>query len=62
MSLNESILEDAALIMPGATLIPAFCLRLSPLRSGSHGEKERRKAIPEEERDGIFKPLIYLSN
>ena len=24
MSLNESIVEDAALIMPGATLIPAF--------------------------------------
>ena len=30
MNLNESIVEDAALILPGATLIPAF----------SHGEKE----------------------
>ena len=35
MSLNESIVEDVALIMPAATLIPAF----------SHGEKEKREAI-----------------
>jgi len=56
MSLNESIGEDAALIMPAATLtrplplgeeqsrvaaslIPAFCLRPFPLRSGSQREK-----------------------
>ena len=40
MSLNESIVEDAALIMPAATLIPAF----------SQKEKERRNGIPGEAR------------
>ena len=35
MSLNESIVEDAALAMPRATLIPAF----------SRGEKGKREAI-----------------
>ena len=35
MSLNESIVEDVALIMPAATLIPTL----------SHGEKEKREAI-----------------
>ena len=40
------------------TLIPAFCLRRSPLRSGSQREKKRREAIrrltpaiPEEARE-----------
>ena len=40
MSLNESIVEDAALAMPKAALIPAFCLRPSPLRSGSQEERD----------------------
>jgi hypothetical protein len=46
MSLTESIVEDAALEWFGEqtryarTLTPALCLRLSPLRSGSHGERE----------------------
>jgi len=35
MSHNESIVEDTVLIMPAATLIPAF----------SHGEKVKREAI-----------------
>jgi len=35
MSLNESIVEDAALILPAATLT----------RPLSHGEKEKREAI-----------------
>ena len=56
MSLNESIVEDAALtwhllrqrygwqvgeqFCVTASLIPAFCLRPSPLRSGSQRGKE----------------------
>lgn len=44
--LNESIVEDAALAIAKAALIPAICLRLSPLRSGFQREKERlREAI-----------------
>lgn len=61
MSLTESIVEDAALewflLRQGYrgqvgkqtrcahTLIPAFCLRPSPLRSGSQREREKREAI-----------------
>lgn len=40
MGLNESIVEDAALAMPKASLTPALCLRPSPLRSGSQAERE----------------------
>ncbi len=29
----------------GGTLTPTLCLRLSPLRSGSQGEREKREAI-----------------
>jgi len=32
VSLNESIVEDAALIMPGASLIPAFSQQAALLR------------------------------
>jgi len=55
MTLNESIVEDAALILPVAILIPAFCLRPSPLRSGSQREKVKRlnPAIAEEARSTI---------
>jgi hypothetical protein len=50
MSLNESIVEDAALEWFGEqsrvapTLIPAFCLRPSPLRFGSHREKGKERS------------------
>jgi len=49
MSLTESIVEDAALTWFGElgysclgaeTLTPTLCLRPSPLRSGSQGERE----------------------
>jgi len=43
MSLNEPIVEDAALLMPAASLNPAFYLRPSPLRSGSHREKQSER-------------------
>ena len=52
MSLNESIVEDAALEWFGgqsrvaSPLTPTFCLRPSPLRSGSQrGRAEGRVAI-----------------
>jgi len=50
MSLNESIVEDAALILPAATLTRQFAsgylhFLSAPLRSGSHGEKEKRESI-----------------
>ena len=49
MSLTESIVEDAALTwfaelgyscLGAEALTPTLCLRPSPLRSGSHGERE----------------------
>ena len=52
MRLNECIVDSAALEWFGEqtrvapALIPALCLRLSPLRSGSQREKEQeREAI-----------------
>ncbi len=51
MTLKESIVENAALTWFGKqsrcsrTLTPTLCLRPSPLRSGSHGERKKCKAI-----------------
>ena len=63
MSLNESIVEDAALIMPAATLT-------QPLPPGEEWEldyaighgPQLAPGEPAAERDGISKPLLYLSN
>ena len=48
------------------TLIPAFCLRRSPLRSGSQREKKRREAIrrltpaiPEEAREEAREEALH---
>ena len=40
MNLTEFIIENTAFVMASAAFTPTLCLRPSPLRSGSHGERE----------------------